>query len=85
MRPHATNRPQYRLYFDLREVEETNDAYISIEITGDDASFLGHPFPPGIVVSTERRMHGADVHLTRPQVRELRDTRTAILAEVGAE
>jgi len=75
----------YRLYFDLRDVEETSDAYFGLRITDEDASFLGHPFPPGLIISSSRRFHGADVHLTWPQVRELRDALTVLLREHGQQ
>lgn len=71
----------HRLYLDLRDVEETADANFSLQVTDQDGKFPGHPFPPGITVSANRRYHGADVHLTWPQVRELRDTLTALLKE----
>ena len=78
-------RRKYELYYDLRDVEEAYLADFSIVLTENEDGPLGFSYPPGIVVSANCRAHGADVHLTWEQAREVRDTLTRLLREAGQE
>ena len=81
-----TMGPRYELRFDLAQVEGNPYADFAIEVTDpEDDHLMGEPFPPGITVSANRGAHGADVHLTWAQARELREVLTRLLREAGEE
>jgi hypothetical protein len=74
------------LKYDLAEVEGNLRASFALSVTdATDASIMGEPFPPGVTISADRGAHGADVHLTWSQARELRDTLTRLLRGAGQE
>jgi hypothetical protein len=75
--------PGERLYFDLRETEQTFDADLMLRVTEEADGPEGLDFPPGVVISTNRRAHGADIHLTWEQARQVRDVLTQLLREAG--
>jgi hypothetical protein len=81
-----TTGPPYELRFDLAEVEGNPFADFAVAITDPEADhFMGQRFPAGVTVSANRGSHGADVHLTWPQTRDLRDVLTRLLREAGQE
>src|SRR5688500_11347186 len=77
--------PGARLYFDLSEIEGVFDVEFYVSLTSEEEIAGPDPYPAGIIVGTERRYHGADVHLSWEQAKELRDTLTQLLREAGQE
>ena len=74
-----------RLHFDLRDIEQTYDADLTILVTEESDQPKGMDFPSGIVIDANRRAHGADLHLAWDQTKQLRDVLTRILREAGQE
>ena len=72
-------------YFELNLTEEEmiSLSYLAFQFTPERDVEVGHP--PGITVSANRFAHGADVHITLEQARQLRDALTRALHEVGFE
>ena len=73
------------IFFDLSEIEGTPFADFYLGVTPEDDEPYGEPLPRGISVSANRRGHGADIHLTWEQARQVRDVLTQLLRDAGQE
>lgn len=74
----------YELFIDLRETEGTSLASLSVIRIDPQVPPSSEP-ESGLLLSADRGSHGADLHLTWAQVRELRDTLSRLLSEAGED
>jgi hypothetical protein len=70
-------------YLDLAEQEGTVDASLRLYRTHEPPDWVA--VREGVTLEADRRYHGAELHLTWDQARQIRDELTRLLKEAGQE